>query len=151
MTVEVYYRMDEETAWKSMGFARVNGRTSLPFNDETGKPLGLTFRKIQLKVQLSRNTANITPILESMTLRYYRNPKELYGWRMVLDCTNPWKGYTGEELAAILRSYDASPPLLTFCFTPEEEHYVKLLNLNTTESTGFGSIARFEIVLGEMG
>ena len=150
-TIEIQYRMDEETAWKSLGYARINGRTSLPFPDERGKPLGITFRKLQLRVYLTHSTANATPVLEALTLRYYRNPGELYGWRMLVDCTQPWKGKTGAELAEKLLELDASAPLTTLCFEAGVERYVKLLNLNATEATGQGPVARYELVFGEMG
>jgi hypothetical protein len=115
--IEVYWQDDASTTWELLGTC-TSQRTELRWSDPTTRP---NSRQIKLGIALYSRTANTTPVVRAIRLKYMAMVFDRYRWNMPIEVSdnqqmplggglNPFNAYQQRQhLDTLIRSV---PPFI---------------------------------------
>ncbi len=82
--IEVYWKDDDSTAWELLGTCTAT-RTELRWSDPATRP---NTRQIKLGLALYSRTANTSPIIRAVRLKYMTMVNDRYRWNMPIEVSD---------------------------------------------------------------
>lgn len=118
-TVQVEYTTDGSTTYTSLGTITKSGETTFVLDE----PDGITFRKIRLRLTLSRgsNTA-LTPKVESVSLAYVKMPDAVYGYQLTIDATKGFGNRSKDQVRGEIEEIVAGKKAGTFRWRRDDDY-----------------------------
>ena len=139
--VTVYYQVDSDTGWRSLGTAETVGRTNMTFAStprDAGDPFsyGRPFRRLRFKIHyeqvdpltkliddiisvLSGEPPNYqfqSPLVESIVFKFHKIPEQSLSWQFVIGLNHPdgYKGVGNDVLIQNLYDQLSDPSFFEF-------------------------------------
>lgn len=115
-----------------------------------GSSAGTAFKDIQFRLDLARgSTTTSTPDVRYVTLEYNKVIPKVWGWSMILDCTQGCNGVPPKTLLAALVTAAETETLVTFVYR-STTHYVQVMSVDSEELTGDTEKGTYRVFLREV-
>lgn len=139
-SVAVSYGLNLASSWTALGTLTSNGVTTYEFPNSS-TPRGTAFRWIRFKVELARGSTNtLSPQVVNLTMEYRKKLPIKWGWQVMLDINNEYKGNTPMQQRAALLAAISSTTLVEFTYRDDtsgtRNYYVDITQSQGLEYTG---------------
>jgi len=150
----IYYRIDEDTAWTTLGSFTTSPRPAVLNFPNTGDSVGVSFERIQLKAEFARgSTTTNSPKLESLILEYRVVPPVLWSWQFRVNAVTQGD-VTGKSIIEALKTAIETGTLMSFYPDGDKagtEYFVEVAAMPGGEKgTDFGQEGLYSVTVQEV-
>jgi hypothetical protein len=116
--IDVSWRTDRAPSYRSLGRVETSGRSVIHFDpDEHDFDPGDPFRWCQIRLDFHSDSATVSPVLESLVLKYIQRPNQsIRTWTVAipLQFDDEWNARTPSEIRSHIRRLLTEPRFYTF-------------------------------------